>query len=164
VTPWHKYVHSLLCKYGVDVERAAGRVGTCKSHINHQVKKLHADRIACDSLQHSTLSRYITHVHPTHADKMRFKMPRPILCSEPPFRGIELLMRVRMGSLCVHEHTSQYGVRRADRHTTCPCCGAKDESLSHLMFDCAANRMFDCVTSAQRDSMFDAIKSVSDWH
>jgi hypothetical protein len=25
VTPWHKYVQSLLCKYGVDVEVAAGR-------------------------------------------------------------------------------------------------------------------------------------------
>jgi hypothetical protein len=57
VTPWHKCVHSLLCKYGVDVERAAGRASTCKSHINQQVKKLHANRIACKSLQHSTLSR-----------------------------------------------------------------------------------------------------------
>jgi hypothetical protein len=63
-------------------------------------------------------------------------------------------MPVRMGSLCVHERTSQYGGRRADRNTACPCCGAEVESLSHLMFDCSA-------ASAQRDSMFYAIKSVS---
>jgi hypothetical protein len=68
-------------------------------------------------------------------------------------------MRVRMGSLCVHERTSQYGGRRADRNTACPCCGAEVESLSHLMFDCSAT-----YASVQRDSMFVAImmiKSVS---
>jgi hypothetical protein len=86
--------------------------------------------------------------------KMRFKMPRPFVCSGPPSRGTELLMRVRMGSLCRHERTSQYEGRRADRNTVCPCCGAEVDSLSHLMFDCSA-------TSAQRDTMFDAIKSVS---
>jgi hypothetical protein len=43
-----------------------------------------------------------------HKDvKMRFKRPRPFLCAGPPSRGIELLMRVRMGCLCVHERTSQ---------------------------------------------------------
>jgi hypothetical protein len=73
VTPWHKYVQSLLCKYGVAVEAAAERASACKNHINSQVRELHAERIACESLQHSTLSRYITHVHPTHADAMRFK-------------------------------------------------------------------------------------------
>jgi hypothetical protein len=60
VTPWHKYVQSLLCKYGVDVEVAGDRACACKKHISSQVRKLHADRIACESLQHSTLSRCIT--------------------------------------------------------------------------------------------------------
>lgn len=153
VTPWHKYVQSLLCKYGVDVDVAAGRANACKNHINRQVRKLHADRVACESLQHSTLSRYITHVHPTHADAMRFKRARPFLCSGAPTRGIELLMRVRMGSLCVHERTRHYGGSRADSNTACPACGQGAESLSHLMFDCLA-------TSVQRDTMFDDIRSV----
>jgi hypothetical protein len=94
VTPWHKYVQSLLCKYGVDIEVAADCACACKKHISTQVKKLHADRIACESLQHSTLSRYITYVHPTHTDTMRFKQPRQFLCSGAPTRGVELLMRV----------------------------------------------------------------------
>jgi hypothetical protein len=154
VTPWHKYVHSLLCKYGVDIEEAAGRASACKSHISRQVKKLHADRIACESLQHSTLSRYITHVHPKHADSMCFKKPRPFLCSGLPTRGVELLMRVRMGCLCVHERTSRYGGGRASSNTACPACGEEVESLSHLMFDCPA-------TTVQRDHMFNEIRAVS---
>jgi hypothetical protein len=85
---WHKYVQSLLCKYGVDVEAAAERASACKNHTNSQVRELHAERIACESLEHSTLSRYITHVHPTHADAMRFKRPRQFLCSGAPTRGI----------------------------------------------------------------------------
>jgi hypothetical protein len=64
------------------------------ANISSQVRKLHADKIACESLQHSTLSRYIRHVHPTHADTMRFKRPRPFLCSVAPTHGVELLMRV----------------------------------------------------------------------
>jgi hypothetical protein len=154
VTPWHKYAQSLLCKYGVNVEAAADRASACKKHISCQVKKLHADRIACESLQHSTLSRYVMHVHPTHADAMRFKRPRPFLCAGAPTRGVELLiismMRVRMGCLCVHERTSRYGGSRyggtipvwfrcrADSNTACPACGQNVESLSHLMFDCSA--------------------------
>jgi hypothetical protein len=54
VTPWHKYVQSLLCKYRVDVEAAAERASACKNHTNSQVRELHAERIACESLQHST--------------------------------------------------------------------------------------------------------------
>jgi hypothetical protein len=98
--------------------------------ISSQVRKLHADRIACESLQHSTLSRYVTHVHPAYADTMRFKRPRPFLCSGAPTRGVELLMRVRMGSLCVHERTSCYGGSRANTSTACPACGQNVESLS----------------------------------
>jgi hypothetical protein len=151
VTPWHKYVQSLLCKYGVDVEAAAERASACKNHINSQVRELHAERIACESLQHSTLSHYITHVHPTRADAMRFKRPRPFLCSGAPTRGIELLMRVQMGCFCVHERTSRYGGSRADSNTACPACGQGVESLSHLMFDCPA-------ASVQRDTMFDGAR------
>jgi hypothetical protein len=55
VTPWHKYVQSLLCKYGVDVEVAGDRACACKKHISSQVGKLHADRI--ESLRHSTLPK-----------------------------------------------------------------------------------------------------------
>jgi hypothetical protein len=83
---------------------------------------------------------------------MRFKRPRPFLCSVAPTRGIELLMRVRMGCLCVHERTSRYGGSRADSNTACPACGQGVESLSHLMLDCPA-------TSVQRDTMFDEIRS-----
>ena len=81
VTPWCKYVQSLLCKYGVNVSTATSGAKECKSHINRQVQLLHADRIACESLQHSTLSSYVTHVHPTYIDVMRCKLPRPFLRS-----------------------------------------------------------------------------------
>jgi hypothetical protein len=142
-----------VCKYGVDVEAAADRANACKSHVSGQVRKLHANRIACEALQHFTLSRYITHVHPTHVDAMRFKIARPFLCSGAPTRGIELLIRVRMSCLWAHERTRQYGGSRADSNTACPACGQGVESLSHLMFDCPA-------TSVQRDAMFDEIRSV----
>jgi hypothetical protein len=56
-------------------------------------------------------------------------------------------MRIRMGSLCVHERTSRYGGIRADCSTTCHACGQNVKALSHLMFDCPA-------TSAQRDSLW----------
>ena len=154
VTPWHKYVQSLLCKYGVNVETAAGRASCCKSHISGQIKKLHADRIMCESLEHSTLLSYITHVHPKHADAMTFKRVRPFLRSGSPTRGVELMMRVRLGCLAVHERTSRYGGRRADGNAACPACGAGVESLSHLLFDCAA-------TSVQRDEMFNEIRALS---
>jgi hypothetical protein len=97
VTPWHKYVQSLLCKYGVNVEVAADCACACINHTSSQVRKLHAcmpTETACESLQHFTLSRYIMHVHATHADTMRFQRPRPIMCSSAPTRRVELLMRV----------------------------------------------------------------------
>ncbi|KAF6260500.1 hypothetical protein COO60DRAFT_894298 [Scenedesmus sp. NREL 46B-D3] len=40
VTPWHKYVQSLLCKYGVNVVTAEGRASACKSRVNKQVRTL----------------------------------------------------------------------------------------------------------------------------
>ncbi|KAF6259645.1 hypothetical protein COO60DRAFT_988393 [Scenedesmus sp. NREL 46B-D3] len=84
---------------------------------------------------------------------MGFRRPRPYLRSVAIPRGIELLLRVRMGCLCVHERTSQFGGRRANSTSGCPCCGAEVESLSHFMFDCPA-------TSAQRDDMFAEIRSL----
>ncbi|KAF6255902.1 hypothetical protein COO60DRAFT_1532239 [Scenedesmus sp. NREL 46B-D3] len=90
VTPWHKYVQSLLCKYGVNAVTAEGRASACKSHVNKQVRTLHAERIACETLEHSTLNRYVTHVHPTHVDAMGFRRPRPYLRSVAIPRGIEL--------------------------------------------------------------------------
>jgi hypothetical protein len=78
------------------------------------------------------------HVHPVHADAMRFKRARPFLCAGVPTRGVALLMRVRMECLCVHERTSHYGGSRADSNTACPARGQNVESLSHLMFDCPA--------------------------
>ena len=132
--------------YALDTQRA-GRASCCKSHISGQIKKLHADRIMCESLEHSTLLSYITHVHPKHADVMTFKRVRPFLRSGAPTRGVELMMRVRLGCLAVHERTSPYGGRRANGNTACPACGAGVESLSHFLFDCAA-------TSVQRDEMF----------
>ncbi len=63
-------------------------------------------------------------------------------------------MRVRLGCLAVHERTSRYGGRRANGNTACPACGAGVESLSHLLFDCAA-------TSVQRDEMFNEIRALS---
>jgi hypothetical protein len=36
VTPWHKYVQSLLCKYGVDVEAAAHH------HHHHVTQSSHS--------------------------------------------------------------------------------------------------------------------------
>jgi hypothetical protein len=49
VTPWHRYMQSLLCKYGVDVGPtpgvAADRACACKKYISTQVTKLHADRL-----------------------------------------------------------------------------------------------------------------------
>ena len=113
---------------------------------------MHADKVACESVGRSTLRSYITHVHPSHVDSMRFKVPRPFLRSGFPSRGIELLMRVRIGCLCVHERTSRFGGRRANPTTACPACGAA-ESLSHFMFECPA-------TSSLRNSMFDGIRAL----
>ncbi|KAF6264726.1 hypothetical protein COO60DRAFT_1482140 [Scenedesmus sp. NREL 46B-D3] len=50
VTPWHKYVQSLLCKYGVNVVTAEGRASACKSHVNKQ-------HITCDRSHRGTARR-----------------------------------------------------------------------------------------------------------
>jgi hypothetical protein len=68
-------------------------------------------------------------------------------------RGVELLMRVQMGFVCVHEGTSHYRSSRADSNTACPACGQNVESLSHLVFYCPA-------TSAQIDTVLNDVRSV----
>jgi hypothetical protein len=51
-------------------------------------------------------------------------------------------MRVRLGCLSVHEHTSRSARRNIDDddddvqgQAPCPACGATVESVAHLMFD-----------------------------
>ena len=153
LTPWHKYVQSLLCKYGVQVDVATSGANRCKSHIRRQVVLMHADKVVCESLSKSSPNCYITHVHPTHVDSMRFKVPRPFLRSGVPSRGIELLMRVRLGCLCVHMRTSRFGGRKANPNTACPACGADGETLSHFVLECPA-------TSSLRSAMFDDIRAL----
>jgi hypothetical protein len=149
--PWQKYVHCLLCKYGVNVTVASSGAAVCKNHLKQQVALTHADKVVQESTNMSTLHNYITNVHPRHADSMRFKVPRPFLCVGGPSHGVELMMRVRLGCLCVHERTSRFGGRRANHNTACPACHAPVESLSHFMFECPA-------TSSFRDHMFDGIR------
>jgi hypothetical protein len=136
LTGWQKYVHSLLCKYGVNVAVASGSAKECKNHIRRQVASIYADVAADVASKKSTFGTYVTHVHKTHVDSMRFKAPRPFLCSGCPSRGIELLMRVRLRCLCVHARTSKYGGRRANPTTVCPACGSATETLSHFVLEC----------------------------
>ena len=147
LTGWQKYVHSLLCKYGVNVTVASGSAKECKNHIRRQVASLYADEAASVASKKSTFNSYVTHVHKSHVESMRFKAPRPFLCSGCPSRGIELLMRVRLRCLCVHARTSTYGGRRANPATACPACGSATETLSHFVLECSA-------TSALREAMY----------
>ena len=100
LTGWQKYVHSLMCKYGVNVTVASGSAKECKNLIRRQVASLYADEAASVASKTSTFNSHVTHVHTSHVESMRFKAPRPLLCSGCPSRGIELLMRVRLRCLC----------------------------------------------------------------
>jgi hypothetical protein len=101
-----------------------------------------------DASAMSSLQRYLQLVNPGHVQCMTFCVPRPYLCGVYPSFGFELLMRVRLGCLCVHEHTSRYGRRNVDEadyvigQTPCPACGASVESLAHFMFECPATTVF----------------------
>ena len=109
----------------------------------------------------STLKRYVDFVHPTHVNKMSFKRPRPFLCVSCPSKGIELMMRVRLGCLCVHERTRRYSRSNEVVESEvidiapCPACGNPSESLSHFMFDCPR-------TAGLRTELFDSLKLVPD--
>jgi hypothetical protein len=75
---------------------------------------------------------------------MTFSDPRPYLCGVHPSFGVELLMRVRLGWLSVHEHTSHFARHNINDdddddddvqgQAPCPACGATVESVAHLMF------------------------------
>lgn len=160
VLPWQKYVCGLLCKYGVDVQSAVTySVEKCKMHIKQQVAEKYADMVVTDMSQLSTLKRYVDFVNPKHIDNMSFKRPRPYLCVGCPSLGIELMMRVRLGCLCVHERTTRYS-RSSDAADSenltsapCPACNAPVESLSHFLFDCSK-------TVEMRSVLFDSLNRI----
>jgi hypothetical protein len=144
VLPWQKYVAGLLHTYGIDSDVACGTPKQCKVHVREQIAAKYADMVVRDSSVMSSLQRYLQYVNPEHIQCMVFDAPRPYLCGVYPSFGFELLMRVRLGCLCVHEHTSRYGRRNADEadevlgQAPCPACNAPVESLAHFMFDCPA--------------------------
>jgi hypothetical protein len=70
-------------------------------------------------------------------------------------------MRVRLGCLSVHEHTSRFARRNINDddddddvqgQAPCPACGATVESVAHLMFECP-------VTTTARAQMYHFIKA-----
>jgi hypothetical protein len=68
-------------------------------------------------------------------------------------------MRVRLGCLSVHEHTSRFARRNIDDddvqgQAPCPACGATVESVAHLMFKYP-------VTTTARAQMYHVIKASS---
>jgi hypothetical protein len=153
VLPWQKYVSGLLSTYGIDVDVASGTAQCCKTHVKEQIATKYADMVSRDASVLSSLERYLQYVNPTHVQCMDFGAPRPYLCGVYPSFGFELLMRVRLGCLCVHEHTSRYGRRNVDEsddmlgQQPCPACRAPVESLAHFLFECPA-------TTACRDQMY----------
>jgi hypothetical protein len=154
LTGWQKYAHSLLCKYGVSIAVASGTAKERKNHIRRQVASLYADMAAGVASNKSTFGSYVTHVHTKHVESMRFKAPRPCLCSGCPSRGIELMMRVRLRCLCVHARTSTFGGRRSNPATVCPACGSATETLAHFVLECPA-------TSAVRAAMYAELRRLS---
>ena len=161
VLPWQKYVIGLMHKYGIDLEAVASLTAEqCKKLIKKRVAAKYADMIVNEMASLSTLKRYVDFVHPTHVDQLSFKRPRPYLCVGYPTMGIELMMRVRLGCLCVHERTTRYSrsseAAESDVVTIAPCpaCGNANESLCHLVFDCPRY-------AGLRTELFDSLKSVS---
>jgi hypothetical protein len=153
VLPWQKYVSGLLHTYGIDVDVALSTAERCKAHVREQIATKYADTVLRDASVMSSLQRYLQLVNPEHVQCMEFCAPRPYLRGMYPSFGFELLMRVRLGCLCVHEQTSRYGRRNMDEadneagQAPCPACGAPVESLAHFMFECHATTVF-------RDQMF----------
>ena len=146
--PWQKYVSGLLQTYGIDTDVALSTAEQCKTHVKKQIAIKYADMVVRDASVMSSLQRYLQHVNPEHVECMEFCAPRPYLCGVPPSFGFELLMRVRLGCLCVHEQTSRYSRRNVDEsddvlgQAPCPACGAPVESLAHFTFDCPATVVF----------------------
>jgi hypothetical protein len=74
------------------------------------------------------------------------------------FLYMHMLMRVRLGCLSVHEHTSRFARRNHiddDVQGQAPClaCGATVESVARLMFECPVT------TTAARAQMYHVIKA-----
>jgi hypothetical protein len=87
-------------------------------------------------VQHPVLIH--THVNPCLLQRMTFSDPRPYLCGVHPSFGVELLMRVCLGCLSVHEHTSRFARRNIDDddddvqgQAPCPACGATIHNYLH---------------------------------
>ena len=161
VLPWQKYVNGLLFKYGINIDVAASSTAEqCKKLIKQQVAAKYADMVVNDMASLSTLKRYVDFVNPGHVNNMSFKRPRPYLRAVTPSLGIELMMRVRLGCLCVHERTTRYSRSRDAAESEviniapCPACGSSTESLSHFVFDCPA-------TAELRSELFDNLRRVS---
>jgi len=95
---------------------------------------------------------------------MSFSAPQPYLCGVHPSFGFELLMRVRLGCLSVHEHTSRFARRHitddtdedVESQAPCPACGAPVESIAHFMFECP-------VTASARTHMYRHYQDFSQW-
>ena len=160
VLPWQKYVNGLLFKYGINIDVAASSTAEqCKKLIKQQVAAKYADMVVNDMASLSTLKRYVDFVNPAHVNNMSFKRPRPYLRAVTPSLGIELMMRVRLGCLCVHERTTRYSRSRDAAESEviniapCPACGSSTESLSHFVFDCPA-------TAELRSELFDNLRRV----
>ena len=115
----------------------------------------YSDVVVRDMVQLTSLRRYVQFVNPALLQHTKFDAPRAYLCVWHPSLGVELMMRVRLGCLSVHERTARYGRRASDdcgedevlSESPCPACGAPVESIAHFMFDCP-------VTNAKRDAMY----------
>ena len=119
------------------------------------------DMVVRDMSAMSSLHRYVHDVNSTLLQCASFSSPSPYLCGVHPSIGVELLMRVRLGCLSVHERTARFA-RHSDNddeviegQAPCPACGADVESIAHLMFECSAS-------ATARSCMFDIIKSTVD--
>jgi hypothetical protein len=160
VLPWQKYVSCLLQQYSVGSDTAFDDAEKCKSHVKKQIKLRYADMVTRDMPVLSSLQRYVQHVSPNLLQHMSFSAPQPYLCGVHPSFGFELLMRVRLGCLSVHEHTSRFARRHITEGTDedvesqapCPACGAPVESIAHFMFECP-------VSASARTHMYDIIKT-----
>jgi hypothetical protein len=161
VLPWQKYVSGLLQQYGVGSDAAFEDANKCKSHVKQQILLKYTDTVIRDLPVLSSLQRYVQDVNPCLLQRMSFSAPVPFLCGVHPSAGHELLMRVRLGCLSVHERTSRFArhVDDADdeivHQPPCPACGASVESIAHLMFECPAS-------ATARTQMFDIIKLSDD--
>jgi len=156
---WQEYVSHLMNLYAIDHAVACSASVQCKSHVKKQIAAKHTDDVLLGMAALSTLQNYVSFVHPEHVGRMSFANVRPLLSGCYPSYGVELLMRVRLQCLSVHERTSRF--RRCCNEDSaltvsascCPACKDGSESLAHLLFVCP---MYD----EYRKEMFDGIKTV----